>query len=87
MIWYDMRWRDIVRCTHFSIGGVVDIHELVHCPVEPAHEEDAQRQAMREQHQRGVIPEAPGIDVPDHVILKDGHSVIHIGPAPTMSHA
>ena len=49
--------------------------------MEPAHEEDAQCQAMREQHQRGVVPEAACVYVPDHVILKDGHAVIHISPA------
>ena len=74
-----------MQCAHLSVWGVVDIHELVHGPVEPAHEEHAQCQAMREQHQRGVVPEATCIDVSDHVILKDGHSVINISPAPNVT--
>ena len=49
--------------------------------MEPSHEEDSERQAMCEKHQGGVVPEAPGVDVPDHVILKNGHPVIHVSPA------
>ena len=33
---------------HLGVGGVEDLHELVHAPVEPAHEEHTQRQAVRD---------------------------------------
>ncbi len=67
--------------SHLSIRRVVHVHELIHGPVEPAHEEDSEGQAMSEQHQGGVVPEAASIDVPDHVILKNSHPVIHVSPA------
>ena len=49
--------------------------------MEPSHEEDSERQAVCEKHQGGVVPEAAGVDVPDHVILKNSHPVIHVSPA------
>ena len=67
--------------SHLSIGRVVHIHELVHSPVEPSHEEDSEGQAMCEQHEGSVVPEAAGVDVPDHVILKNSHPVVHVSPA------
>lgn len=36
---------------------------------------------MCEQHKGGVVPEAAGVDVPDHVILKNSHPIIHVSPA------
>ena len=66
---------------HLSIWRIIDIHELVNCPVEPSHEEHSQCQAVCEQHQGCVVPETACIDVSDHVILKDGHPVVHIRPA------
>lgn len=38
--------------------------------MEPAHEEDAQRQAVRDQHQVGVGSKAPRVDVTDE--LREG---------------
>ncbi len=67
--------------SHLSIGRVVHIHELVNSPVEPSHEEDSEGQAMCEQHEGSVVPEAAGVDVPDHVILKNSHPVVHVSPA------
>lgn len=49
--------------------------------MEPSHEEDSKRQAMCEQHKGRVVPEATGVDVPDHVILENSHPVIHVSPA------
>lgn len=66
--------------TYGTIWGVVDIHELIHTPVKPAHEEDAQRESVRDQDQVGVVAEAPSIDVPHNVVLKDGHPVIDVCP-------
>ena len=63
---------------YLCIGGVVDVQKLVHRPVEPAHEEDAQGQAVGDQHQRGVVPKPARVDVPDHVVLKDGHAVVDV---------
>lgn len=76
-----MNWSTAPLQAHLCIWGVVHIHELVHAPVEPAHEEDAQGEAMRHQDQAGVVAEAAGVDVADHVVLKDGHAVVHISPA------
>ena len=48
--------------------------------MKPAHEEDTQGQAVCDQDQRGVVSEPAGIDVSDHVVLKDGHSIVDIRP-------
>ena len=49
--------------------------ELAHLPVEPSHEEDAEREAVRDQHQVGGGAEAAGVEVADEVVLEDGDAV------------
>lgn len=66
------------QAAHLCIGRIVDVQELIHGPVEPAHQEDAQCKAVRDEHERRVCCVTASVDVPHHVILKDGHAVVHI---------
>ena len=63
---------------YLSIGRVVDIQELVHRPVKPAHEENSQGQAVSHEHDGGVVCKSAGIDVPNHVVLENSHAIVDI---------
>ena len=52
---------------------------LSHGPVEPSHEEQAKGESVRAQDHVGVRVEPPGVDVPHHVVLEDGHAVKDVG--------
>jgi hypothetical protein len=52
--------------------------QLLHSPVEPAAEEDAQREAVRDEHEVGVGGEAARVDVAHQVVLEDGDAVEHV---------
>ena len=46
--------------------------------MEPAHEEDAQRKAVRDDDDVSVAREAPRVDVPHEVVFEESHPVVNI---------
>mmetsp|Transcript_22592 Transcript_22592/g.69800 ORF Transcript_22592/g.69800 Transcript_22592/m.69800 type:complete len:301 (+) Transcript_22592:108-1010(+) len=60
-----------------TVGRVVHALELIHRPVQPAHQEDAQREPMRDHHHRHVSV-APRVHIAYEVVLKDGEPVVHV---------
>mmetsp|Transcript_14062 Transcript_14062/g.58724 ORF Transcript_14062/g.58724 Transcript_14062/m.58724 type:complete len:226 (+) Transcript_14062:21-698(+) len=53
-----------------GVGRIIRLLEFLHGPVEPPHQEDAQSEAVRDQHQRDVgIPSR--VHVADDVVLED----------------
>lgn len=48
---HEVQTQKIKEAAHLCIGWIVDVQELIHGPMEPAHQEDAQRKAVRDEHE------------------------------------
>lgn len=61
-------------------AALAPLHHTVpcNCITSPSHEEDAQRQPMRDQHQAGAVGKAARVDVADEVVGEHGDAVVHV---------